>query len=261
MRYTEEDLEKARVYIRSRIENEISMQNDVGRLLDEYARKLVDLVYKGVVKDGNFRNSSEVEALIDELITRLIDDCMTLAVDEHDSERDNIIAYVGREWKGDDLQGRVGKRAWTFADEVVTTAVAAVAMGVGKSKALKSIRNSSYRPWENDIIVSAREKVFRGELSLNGLDLNARHYGHGIPISSEKGLADITLFGVGEGWMYYDYIFNKAAGAIGFIPVRSSSIPCDICDDHANRFHFISEDAPQYHLHCVCAIIWIYKKD
>ena len=92
MRYTEEELEEAKEFLRRRMENELSMQRDVESLLTEYAERLLNLLFMGAGEDV-------INALVDELAAELLDDCEILAVDEHDKQ-DAILLYMLGERNG-----------------------------------------------------------------------------------------------------------------------------------------------------------------
>ncbi len=261
-RYTEKQLEAARAYLRMRLDGEVSMEYDVLDLLGRYAEMLVDLYMRGDA------SQSDVDLLVEDLIAQLFGDCELLAVDEHKERKDGILAFIYRDWNGGNLKDRVRSRVDTFVEEVAVAAVAGMMLGKSKSAVVAAVKGSLAEPWKNPLIDEVRERLKKGDVGIMGRmgmygvenvsAFEPRHYGKGVPVSSLVGLQRMTRFAVGEGWMYYDHQRARNDGAIGFIPVRGSSIPCYICGAHAERFHYIGEDAPQYHLNCLCAIVWIY---
>ena len=100
--YTQAELEEAQAFLRERLRNEYSMENDVEGLLEEYAERLLILLLRDASQE-------EINALVDELAAQLLEDCEILAADEHD-RKDEILAYIGEDRNGDNLQGRIGKR-------------------------------------------------------------------------------------------------------------------------------------------------------
>lgn len=249
--YTSEQVEMAKDYLRRRLENEVSMVDDVERLLTVYARRLVGMIAAGASQD-------DIDALVEELIAILLDDCEILAVDTHDDRRDGIIAFITRTWKGDDLAWRITSRVRTFADEVTTISIAGFLLGLTAANIVASVIESMRDPWKNPLLVELREKVRRGEIALpSGLDIDERHYGQGVPISSLTALTDITRFAVGEGWNWYDYEENKNR-AKGYFVFRGSSYPCDECDSHVG-YHPVedTDSLPLFHKHCCCYVVWV----
>ena len=67
-RYTEEQVEAAKEYLRQRIDDEASMRTDVDNLLRIFIPWLVALLVRGA-------SQSEIDALLEELEATLIDDC------------------------------------------------------------------------------------------------------------------------------------------------------------------------------------------
>lgn len=269
MMYDSDQYEAARDYLRRRIENEVSMTQDVERLLDEYAVLLVGFIYdisSNISSLSDITESEDFRLLADDLVSRLLEDCYLLAVDEHNDMRTDIMEFVGREWKDDTLEGRIHSRVLTFFDEVCAICIAGIALGVGRGVVESSISVNKKHPWQNPVLSMAHEKINAGDAAFLGfamsLDISLdyfeeRHYGQGVPISSLTALTDITVFAIAEGWGYYDYMTHKK-GSRGYFVVRGSSYPCDECESHVG-YHPIGdeENLPMYHNHCRCMTIWV----
>lgn len=249
--YTEAQLERAREYLRRRIENEVSMEKDVHDLLSEYAVLLISAILSGATQE-------DIDDIVDMLVSELMEDIETLAVDEHDDDRDNIIAFIRRKRDGETIEDKVRKRAYTFVDELSTVVAAAVLLKQNDQTILSSIVGSLKEPWRNPILIAAREKARRGEITVpKGVDLEERHYGKGVPVSSETALTDLSVFAIAEGWGIYDYRTNRAT-ARGYYVLRGSSLPCEICDSYVG-YHPIEDEEglPLYHGHCKCMVVWV----
>jgi len=261
-KYTLEQLEAAKAYLRQRIEDELSMEKAVLDLLGAFAERLIDLYMHGA-------GEVEIDALVEDLVAMLLDDCETLAVDEHTDRRDAIIPYVLREWKGETLEGRVRRRVGTLMEEVAAVYVAGTLLNKVRNEIVSAIKSSMVTPWQNPLLIEMRRKLKEGDYALMGrmndygienpAFFEERHYGRGVPVSSLVDLQRMTRFAVGEGWMYNDWLDAKDNGAVGFIPKRGSSYPCDICDSRAEQFFYIGEDMPPFHLNCMCYVVWIYN--
>lgn len=249
--YTKHQIDDAKAYLRQRIDNEVSMEADVGNLLEEYARLLVALIMSGASQE-------HIDALVEDLIARLLDDCETLAVDEHDDDRDSILAFILRAWGDNNLEGRIRWRVGTFFDEVLAISVAGMLLGVPVAEVIASVIMSLKAPWQNPILIEIRKKILNGQVSPpEGVDFSERHYGHGVPLSSLTALIDITRFAVAEGWNWYDYDKHKD-NAKGYFVFRGSSYPCDECDSHVG-YHPASDTSnlPLFHKHCYCYVVWV----
>lgn len=250
--YTEEELEQAKEYLRERLRNERSMDADIAQLLRVYAALLLNSLFRNASDD-------ELEALIAQLVDEVMEDCYTLAVDEHD-RRDAILLYMNGERNGDTLEGRVGNRCRTFFGEVFAVYAAGRMLGWDEKSLLSSIKANLKHPWDNEVLIAAREKIRRGELAGNIADFDEPHFGKGVEISSLGALQTITTYAVGDAWMWWGHEDALAKGAKGYFVVRGSSFPCDECDSHTNTFYPISDEdnRPQYHAHCCCAVVYSY---
>lgn len=264
-RYTDEQLEAAREYLRQRLADEVSMEKDVHDLLGVVAERLVEMLLHGASQD-------EIDALVEDLVSMLLDDCQTLAVDEHTAKRNLVVPFIMRKWKGDDLEGRVRRRAGTFVEECIAVYIAGVLLGKARNAIVASIKANMEKPWDNPMLAEVKEKIRTGDMAVMGRMgeysienpsfFEERHYGRGVPVSSLVDLQRMTRFAVGEGWMYYGWLDARENDAVGYYVERGSSYPCDICDSHVGTFYYINDDSnrPQYHLNCCCYIVYVYNE-
>ena len=252
MRYTDEELAEAKAYLLQRRESEQSMSADLLRLLELYASYLLTAMLNGNGVD-------DIELLIADLIERLMEDCELLAVDEHD-RRDSILLYMHGERNGDTLRGRVEKRVRTFVNEITAVFVAGKLMDLGYNRMLQSIRANLQHPWENDILVEARKLQEKGVID-SKYNFTTPHYGQGNPTSSLTALDNMLVYAVADAWNEWQWLDAKSNGAVGDYVERGSSYPCDVCDGHTNTYYEIidEENKPQYHLHCMCLVIYVYQ--
>lgn len=253
MRYTEQELEEAKAYLRDRLRNEQSMSAAVHRLLETYAAYLLNALF-------NDASDEDIELLVQDLIEQILADCETLAVDEHD-RRDMILLYMNGERNGDTLEGRINRRCHTFLNEVFTVFVAAQLLHKTYDEVLESIVNNLETPWDNEILVAAREMQAEGALS-HEYDFDEPHYGRGIEIDSYGALDKMTRYAVGDAWMYWSYEDARDNGAKGYFVERGSSYPCDICDAQTGIFFYITDEShhPPFHLNCCCFIVYSYTE-
>lgn len=251
-RYTEQELEEAKAYLRDRLRNERSMSADVERLLELWAAYLLAALARGASKD-------EIESIIADLVEAILSDCETLAVDEHD-RRDDILLYMNSERHGNTLEGRVRERCHTYFNEVAAVYTAGKLLGMSTDALLPVVINNMENPWENPVLKEVRKKIEKGLLSGNIKDFEKPHFGSGIRIDSVGALKAITGFSIADAWMWWGYENALARGAKGYYVVRGSSYPCDECDSHTGIFYPIrdEENRPQYHLNCCCFVVYSY---
>lgn len=253
MDYTEEQLEEAKAYLRDRLRNQKSMSRRIEELLVMYAEYLLNALFSSM--GGNV--DADVELLVLDLIEEIMSDCVLLAQDEHD-RKDLILAYISRDIAGDNLNGRIEKRVRTFAAEVTAVYGAGKILTHSYDYMLSSIKEYRHDPWNNPILVEAREMRDSGMMQFPGVYIDEPHYGQGVAISSLAALDMITENAIAEGWMYWQYLDEKDNGAKGYFVERGSSYPCEECDSHTGIFYHISDkdNIPPYHPHCVCFVVY-----
>lgn len=252
-RYTKDEEERAKEYVRGRIACENSMSDALEFLVVQYAMRIAEMLHDGASQD-------DIDMVLEDLIDEILETCETLAVDEHKDRKDAILLYIMRSMEdGKTLRDRVRERCHTLLNELIVLVAAGYIAKVGFTALQESIKRYILKPFLNPIIEEARKLVSEGKASTD-VDLSTPGFGQGVPISSFTALENITLNAIGEGWLFNDWQDARDRNAIGFIPMRGSSYPCEECDSHAGRFHSMSEEAPLYHLHCKCWIIWVYEK-
>ena len=249
MDYTEQELEEAKAYLRDRLRNEQSMTADVQRLLEMYAAYLLTALF-------GHASENDIELLIQDLIEQLIADCELLAVDDHD-RKSMILLYMNGERNGDTLEGRVHKRVHTFYNELFAVYTAGMLLGRGYKELLATVKKSFEKPWENPVLVEAREMQERGEIDPD-YAFAEPHFGKGDPISSLTALDRMLRYAVADSWMWWQRENEATNGAKGYFVVRGSSYDCPLCDSKCGVFYKIDdlEHLPPYHLSCCCVAVY-----
>ena len=253
IRYTDEELEQAKDFLRRRIESELSMHRDVEDVLTEYAEKLLYLYFIGA-------SQSEIDMLVDEMCAQLLSDCYILGVDDRQEDRDAILLWMNTERNDDTLEGRINKRGRTFMNEIFAVYLAGKLLGLDRGSLLSSVKANMKHPWDNEVLVAVREKIRRGEVAGNIEDFEEPHFGTGHEISSLGALQTITGFAISDAWMWWQYEDARRQGAKGYFVERGSSFPCEECNSHTGIFYPIGDEdnRPQYHRNCCCIVIYTY---
>lgn len=251
--YTDRELAEAEDFLRRRVESEVSMQRDVDTLLSEYAGYILMLLYREAP-------IGDINAIVDELIERLIDDCYILGVDENDDIRDDIMFFMNTKRNGATMEELVRQRVSTFFLELSSVYVAAKLLGYAQKEVLASIRENFKHPWSNPILKEIRKKIKKGEVAADKEMFEKAHYGQGREISSHGALTKITTFYVADAWMWWQNRRAVENGAKGYFVLRGSSYDCPICDSHTGIFYPLtdSENRPLYHLNCKCIVVYSY---
>lgn len=250
---TEADIEAAKAYLRQRLECEHAMTTLLENAMKEAAEKIVDICYSAGVNPQSFRYSDlpvRVQFDIDEVIQRLqeaIDDYfLTLAIADHEENRDRILPFILGENHGMTFAERLEDYCGKYRDELMVLIGAGLFLGIAESALVKSIGDNLKHPYANQLLADGIEVPLT--------------YGRGKSNSMFTALSGLTKYGIESAWMQHWELKTEADGAIGWIVQRGSSYPCPQCDDNCG-FHSIDEGTqlPQ-HLSCCCFAVPIYIK-
>lgn len=249
----ESDIQKAQQYILERLEAERSMTYHLERLLRNAAEDIVDILYSKKIHINKLSPNKlpkEVEEEINEIIANLqksiIDVFETLAIADHDENRDEILPFILGENHGRTFDERLSDYCDKYRDELMLLIGAGLFLGVTKMMLVKSIGDNLKHPYANQLLADGIEAPLT--------------YGRGKSNSMFTALSGLTKYGIESAWMQHWELKTEADGAIGWIVQRGSSYPCPQCDDNCG-FHSIDEGTqlPQ-HLSCCCFAVPIYIK-
>lgn len=262
MRYpSDKEIEEAKDYIRKRLEAERSMERNLRSAMLRAAEKIISISRKYGIPPRMFRFSQdknlkrEVEAVIADLRATIEDYTYTLAVATHNDKEDEILAYITRDSYGKTFSERNAIYANRYKYELESAIAASMLVGTSQSDTLQFISQNLEHPYDNPDFTEA---VKAGDMNATRIQTDGISYGVGRTNSSFTALRNLTVYAVAEGWMRYQYLLGTEQGAKGFITFRSSSFPCQTCDEYAMRPHPMSAPYPPLHNHCVCGMAFVY---
>ncbi len=247
----EADIEAAKAYLRQRIECEQAMATLLESAMKEAAEKIVEILYSAKISPtvGSYENlPAPVRMLIEEVVEWLretIDDYfLTLAIADHEENRDEILPFILGENHGRTFDERLSDYCDKYRDELMLLIGAGLFLGIAKSALVKSISENLRHPYANQLLA-------------DGIDAPLT-YGRGRTNSMFTALSGLTKYGIESAWMRHWELKTEADGAIGWIVQRGSSYPCSQCDENCG-FHSIAEGTqlPQ-HLSCCCFAVPIH---
>lgn len=250
---TESDIEAAKAYLRERLECERAMGSLLESAMKEAAGKIVEICYAANVNPQTFRYADlplRVQWDIDEVIQQLqeaIDDYfVTLAIADHEENRDKILPFILGENHGQTFDERLNDYCGKYRDELMLLIGAGLFLGIAESALAKSIGENLKHPYANQLLTDGIAAPLT--------------YGRGRTNSMFTALSGLTKYGIESAWMRHWELKTEADGAIGWLVQRGSSYPCPQCDDNCG-FHSINEGTqlPQ-HLSCCCIATPIYLK-
>lgn len=249
---TESDIEAAKAYLRERLECERAMGSLLESAMKEAAEKIVEICYAANVNPQTFRYADlplRVQWDIDEVIQQLqeaIDDYfVTLAIADHEENRDKILPLILGESHGSTFEERLSDYCGKYKDELMLLIGAGLFLGIAKSALVKSIGENLKHPYANQLLAE-------------GIDAPLT-YGRGKSNSMYNAIGDLTRYGIAQGWMKNQYINNRKDGCIGWLVQRGSHFSCELCDSYVG-FHTDESELPPYHLSCKCFATPIFVK-
>ena len=257
MAVTNKQIEEAKAYLRSRINAEISMTDNLERYLREAASRMVDIAMRYNIPPSMFRFSAnkamekEIDQVVRWLKSKIEEAAMRLAVayEEEPDDYENIVAYITAENHGKTFRQRNAIYCERFKYEVEAAIAAGLLLSVKKDKIKQSIYNNMAHPYANPIFREAmKEKTAATRLQSRGIS-----YGTGRSNSMRNALEALSGHAVSQGWMRHWGDIHD--GAIGFYSYRGSSYPCGLCDSMVG-YHPITDYQGGWHLHCRCFFVF-----
>lgn len=248
----ESDIEAAKAYLCQRLDAERSMQTNLEHIMREAAEQIVEILYSAKIHPtvGSYENlpskmQIEIDAVVGWLRETINDYFFTLAIAEHEENRDKILPFILGMNHGMTFDERLTDYVDKYRNELLLLISAGLFLGIGKSVLVKSIGDNLKHPYANQLLADG----IAAPLS----------YGRGRTNSMFTAISGLTKYGIESAWMRHWELKTGADGAIGWLIQRGSSYPCPQCDDNCG-FHSIDEGTqlPQ-HLSCCCYAVPIYS--
>lgn len=249
----EADIEAAKEYLRQRIECEQAITTLLESAMKEAAERIIEILYSAKIHPtvGSYENlpvsvQMQIEEVVDWLREAIDDYFLTLAIADHEENRDKILPFILGENHGMTFAERLEDYCDKYRDELMLLIGAGLLLGIGKSALVKSIGENLKHPYDNQLLA-------------DGIGAGIS-YGRGRTNSMFTALSGLTKYGIESAWMRHWELKTEADGAIGWLVQRGSSYLCPQCDDNCG-FHSIDEGTqlPQ-HLSCCCFAVPIYIK-
>lgn len=249
---SEADIEAAKAYLRQRLDAERSMTYNLEIVMREAAERVVEILYSANIHptvasygDLPLRVQWNIDEVVQWLKETIDDYFLTLAIADHEENRNTILPFILGENHGANFDERLTDYVGKYKNELLLLVGAGLLLGIGKSALAKSIGDNLRQPYANPMLKDGIEKSIS--------------YGRGRTNSMFTAIGDLTRFGIAEAWMKNQYINNRKDGCIGWLVQRGSHFPCELCDSKVG-FHTDEIDLPLYHSHCCCYAVPIYTK-
>ena len=249
---TEADIEAAKAYLRLRLEAERSMSYNLEIVMREAAERIVAIIYSDIglspgerfvsVYEPPARLMPQINEVVDWLRETIDDYFLTLAIYDHEENRDKILPFIFGLNHGQTFDERLTDYCTKYHDELLLLVGAGLFLGIGKTALAKSIGSHLKQPYKNPDLVDGIAAPLT--------------YGRGHTNSMFTAINTLTTFGIGRGWMYDRHLKAEMESAQGFMTFRNSSWPCDICDEYASYPHPMDDEIPPIHANCVCGTVY-----
>lgn len=250
---SESDIGAAKAYLLQRLDAERSMSYNLEIVMREAAERIVEILYSAKIPPavGSYENlpptaQMQVDKVVEWLKETIDDYFLTLAIADHEENRDSILPIVLGENHGQTFEERLSDYCEKYRNELMLLIGAGLSLGIAKSALAKSIGENLKHPYANQLLTDGIAAPLT--------------YGKGRTNSMFTALSGLTKYGIESAWMRHWELKTEADGAIGWLVQRGSSYPCPQCDDNCG-FHSINEGTqlPQ-HLSCCCYATPIYLK-
>lgn len=264
------DIETAKYYAKRRIEQEDAMSKEMLRAYLYAFSRIVKLTASSGVLPSYFAFSKylQLDTKVDKVMDKLVADLyviiekysyrnMDLAKAKNDREDEvDIVAYINRPIKGQDLNGRLAG----YSDNAKLEFEAFIAAGLLLTKPVNAVINefSAYfsNPYGSPLLREAwsdrMAKIAAIRLLSKGVS-----FGSGKYVASFNSLDRLGRATTNYGFNWADNAYMGRNNAIGYISYRGSNYPCQLCDDNRG-YHAINDLTLPVHSRCCCYGVPVY---
>ena len=178
------------------------------------------------------------------------------ATDSNTSDSDKVDAmnaFINEDIDGKNTIDRIADYCKNFMYEAEAFIVAGLASDLSKDEILTEWSKYANKPYNSELI---KEAMRSNEFEATNIKSKGVTYGSGI---SQSALLALTLVGQDTAFRFYNrnlreaWLLNNTIS--GWISIRNSSFPCQLCDSQAYVFHPMSELFQAWHRRCVCLCI------
>lgn len=152
---------------------------------------------------------------------------------------------------------RINAYTDNFKYEAEAMAVAGLASGMSAKQIVDEYAKNINNPYKSELL---KDAIRSNEFEARNIKYKGVTYGQGISNSMAVALtlvAQDTIFRFYNKLLHYSWSNDNSIA--GWISIRNSSYPCDLCDSQAYVFHPMSEFFMGYHRRCVCLCVPVTK--
>lgn len=278
---TSEEIESARRFILDREEMASALDERTDTILTDAAGKIAEICLKYNIpavdftmtyNNAMYKEVCEVMDEIEDEIFSLIEDYSTRVTTDNGNKKLILlwIATLGR-WNMNLRQTLHGYMyRYLYDNEAI---IVAYKRRMERYKSLKAstvvsrIKSSQHSIYSDPVVT----EIYRYHITMHAKYLTT----HGLhqddiplPIvgASSSNINNVIRMAsttMRMAWMREQLMEFRDSGAVGYIQIRSSSIPCELCDNEVGFYEGNINDMlerPYPHCNCICRRIPIYRK-
>lgn len=249
---SQSDINKAKEYIKQRLGAELSMLAVLESLMKEAAKQIVIIVYADRPRVQNFAFSGlsakaqfKIEEVIDWLRELIESNFEARCIPEDDEQRKFIIPWVKRGKNGITHTDKLNEYLGNFSKELEVLIGAGLFLKLTSSTLIQSIGLNLKHPYANTDLADGIGREIT--------------YGRGKTNSMLTAIGNLTRYGIARGWSRSKLESEHKQGATGWLVMRGSSYPCDICDGNCGFYQSMDLVNLPVHPNCCCYAVPIYN--
>ena len=170
---------------------------------------------------------------------------------------DSMWGFMDEEIDGKTVSDRIINYTNNFKYEAEAFIVSGLAFDKSSNDIVNDYSKNASKPYDSQMI---KEAMASNEFEARNIKSKGVSYGNGISTSS---LVALTLVGQDTAFRFYNKTLRDSwlldDSISGWISIRNSSYPCQLCDSQAYVFHPMSELFMAWHRRCVCLCVPITK--
>ena len=205
---SEADIETAKAYLRQRLDAERSMSYNLSIVMREAAERIVEILYSANIHptvasygDLPLRVQWDIDEVVQWLKETIDDYFVTLAIADHEENRNTILPFILGENHGANFDERLTDYVGKYKNELLLLVGAGLLLGIGKSALAKSIGDNLRQPYANPMLKDGIEAPLT--------------YGRGKSNAMYNAISSLTRNGIAGAWMKNFYIETHKNGCIG----------------------------------------------
>lgn len=268
--FRESDEKNAKEYLSRREKTAQALSSLVDALMKDAAEEITKICYRYGIDPQRFTISSaynekmfdEVAAVLDQLEEEIMDLTLDYATrcTEDKERKKSLLPWILLLGRGNrNLQQTLETRIKMFVKDLEALIVSMSMTKHNLQEAVTKIKSSLHTVYVTPEVRNA----FNRSVKMQAKYIREKGIKHGNVGNSNSEANNILRFvkmTVQMAWMKSQIMDFGEQEAVGYVVRRGSNYPCDLCDSHVG-YHDISdtEGFPQFHGHCLCIAIPVFK--